>query len=121
MTPVRNQAMQAHAVVHPHDRAASRDQSRPPNLEHLFILPPASLARRIADMCWTRFLGLLRPVMRPSGRSARWQPFLILIAVLIDTVILNRLSDLWIQRDQGMSQIAAKKVIKEKESHAAQP
>jgi len=44
---------------------------------------------------------------------------LILIAVIIDSVIINRLSDLWNRQDQEINPVDEKKVIKEKKSHAA--
>ena len=43
---------------------------------------------------------------------------LILIAVLIDSVIINRLSLLWSQRRQEMNPLDETQAIKEKESHA---
>jgi rhamnose transport system permease protein len=44
---------------------------------------------------------------------------LILIAVTLDSVIINRLSDLWNRRDQETHPVAEKKVVKEKKSHVA--
>jgi rhamnose transport system permease protein len=44
---------------------------------------------------------------------------LILIAVFIDSVIINRLSEIWSRRNQEMIPIGEKQASKEKESHAA--
>jgi hypothetical protein len=44
---------------------------------------------------------------------------LILIAVTIDAVIINRLRDIWTQRGLEIKSVDAKKVLKEKESHVA--
>ena len=44
---------------------------------------------------------------------------LILIAVTIDAVIINRLRDIWTQRGLEIKSVDEKKVIKEKESHVA--
>ncbi len=44
---------------------------------------------------------------------------LILIAVAIDAVIINRLQAVWTQRDQRINPAGEKKVVKKKESHAA--
>ena len=44
---------------------------------------------------------------------------LILIAVLIDSVIINRLSELWNRQNQEISLSDEKKLIEEKKSHAA--
>jgi rhamnose transport system permease protein len=44
---------------------------------------------------------------------------LILIAVTIDAVIINRLRDIWAQRGLEIKPVDEKKVIKERESHVA--
>jgi len=44
---------------------------------------------------------------------------LILTAVFIDSVIINRLSELWNRRDQEINPLDEKKTIKEKKSNAA--
>jgi len=44
---------------------------------------------------------------------------LILIAVTIDAVIINRLRDIWTQRGLEIKSVEEKKVVKERESHVA--